>query len=78
MHLKGYSHALNHKKPVSAFSAKNGGVCFEVAYATKKLFPGYPSRHSLCTLKPPAASATMPTGHMDLIETKILHNNFFC
>jgi hypothetical protein len=32
--LKEYSHALNCKKPVSAFSAKKGGV--EVAYATKK------------------------------------------
>ncbi len=34
-----YSHALNRKKPVSAFRAKKGGICFEVAYATKKLGP---------------------------------------
>ncbi len=32
VHLKGYSHALNRKKPVSAFKAKKGGVCFEGAY----------------------------------------------
>jgi hypothetical protein len=28
---------LNPKKLISAFRAKIGGVCFEVAYATKKL-----------------------------------------
>ncbi len=39
IHLKGYTCALNRKKPVSAFRAKKEGVCFEVAYATKKLVP---------------------------------------
>ncbi len=34
-HLKGYSHSLNLKKPVSAFRAKKCGVCFEVESATK-------------------------------------------
>ncbi len=34
-----YSHALNRKKPVLAFRAKKGGVCFEVAYAAKKSEP---------------------------------------
>ncbi len=32
VHLKGYSQASKSKKPVSAFKAKKGGVCFEGAY----------------------------------------------
>jgi hypothetical protein len=35
IHLKGYSHTLNRKNWFLAFSAKKGGVCFEVAYAPK-------------------------------------------
>jgi hypothetical protein len=35
-HLKGYSHALNLKNPVSAFRAKNMWSLFYVESATKK------------------------------------------
>jgi hypothetical protein len=35
--LKGYSNALNRKKRFPRLVSKKEGVCFEVAYATKKL-----------------------------------------
>ncbi len=74
-HLKGYSCGLNCKKLVSAFSAKNGGVCFEVAYSTKTLVP------RLYMLPQPKFSyATCHLGirtHRGRIQSKILFNYFF-
>jgi hypothetical protein len=35
--FKGLLTCFKSQKPVSAFKAKKGGICFEVAYATKML-----------------------------------------
>jgi hypothetical protein len=53
LNIKGYSHALNCKKPVSAFRAiKKGGFYFERAYAIKKLVPRLSLPLQPCTHKP--------------------------